>query len=281
MSKNETYVKILVSGGFAGTVMALGSLITTPGLTTWYQTLILPSYTPPGVVIGVVWTILYVLLAASMVVAWQATGKKFLKELAPLYLVNGALNIMWSVVFFRFEDISGAAITAGILAFSTIILAVANLRASTVAAALLIPYIGWALFATGLNTHIALLNKQPVITPGVVTQQVGEPAAPNTPDLTGKPEAINLTLETGVESMVDGLLSLTLERVNDSRCPAAEEVACIWAGELSPEITAQFGASRTLVRLGTVTALEAEVAGYQLSLLDAGLTSAKIKVTLP
>lgn len=274
MAKNEIYVRILVSVAFVGSVMAAGILLTTPGLTAWYQTLTLPSYAPPGAIIGAVWTTLYALLATSMVIAWNAMGKKFIKELAPLYLVNGVLNVMWSGIFFGLHDLSGAAIAAAILTFSTAILAIANLKAAKTAALLLIPYVLWTAFATGLNTHIAILNV-PKEAPATL------PLPDDRDDVVSKPEAITLTLTTGAKKNIDGHLSLTLEVVNDSRCPADEGVQCIWAGELSPQLKAELGGTTTDVRLGTTTAPEADVAGYHLKLLDAGLETAKIKVTLP
>lgn len=271
MANNQTPVRVVSAIIFVGSILALGQAVTTPGLALWYQTLVLPSYTPPGMIIGAVWTTLYALLAAAIVLSWNATGKKFLRDLAPLYLVNGALNVMWSVVFFGMHDIPGAAITAAVLTFSTAILLVANLKASKLAAALLIPYVLWAGFATVLNTHIAVLN--------VAQAPVILPLPDNQDDTVVTADAVTVTLFTGAKKDIDSNLSLTLKTVNDSRCPV--DVQCIWQGELSFEIEADLKGKKADIRLGTVTVQDTDVGEYHLTLVDGGLESAKIRVNLP
>jgi benzodiazapine receptor len=275
MPKRETGIRVIASVLFVCAVSGLGSALTAPGLASWYQTLHLPSYTPPGNIIGMVWTTLFALLALSIVFSWNASGKHFLKTTGPLYLTNGVINVLWSYMFFSQHDLTGAAVTAGILGFSVLVLIFANWKVSKIAAALLIPYVLWVTFATGLNIHIARLNP-PAVAPASDSHL---PMADDRVDENGQPTSLTLTFYTGVKKTVDSHLSLTLDRVNDSRCPA--DVQCIWQGELSPEFTAVLDGAKSSVRLGTETVKETDVGGYHLTLVDAGLQSAKVTIKLP
>ena len=53
---------------FAG---ALGSVFTSSSVSTWYPTLIKPSFTPPGSVIGGVWIMLFTLMGISLFLVWR------------------------------------------------------------------------------------------------------------------------------------------------------------------------------------------------------------------
>ncbi len=44
-------------------VFLSGRLFTSYGIPEWYQTLVKPSFKPPGYVIGIVWTVIYILSA--------------------------------------------------------------------------------------------------------------------------------------------------------------------------------------------------------------------------
>jgi tryptophan-rich sensory protein len=226
-------------------------------------------------VIGLVWTLIFALLAASIVFSWKATGKHFFRTVGPLYLTNGLLNVLWSFVFFSMHELTGAAVTAGILGFSVLVLIFANLKVSKIAAGLLIPYFLWVSFATVLNVKIVLLNPiAPVSSNGASLPMPG-----NRADEVSQRKPLTFMFSTGVKKMVDSHLSLTLDRVNDSRCPA--DVQCIWQGELAPEFTAILDGKSSEVRLGTVTVKETDAGLYHLTLIDAGLESAKIRIDLP
>lgn len=82
-------------------------------------------------------------------------------------------------------------------------------------------------------------------------------------------------------SFVDGL-GIELKKINDSRCP--EEVQCIWAGELAPELTlhgGDVGDTEQTISLGLLRTKEHRVATYALTLTDASSDSATLVVTKP
>ncbi|HPI78245.1 MAG TPA: tryptophan-rich sensory protein, partial [bacterium] len=47
-----------------------GGQFTSSGM-DWYRTIQLPEWTPPGSVIGIVWTTIYILTAISAIIAWR------------------------------------------------------------------------------------------------------------------------------------------------------------------------------------------------------------------
>jgi len=271
MAKTDFQVRVLGSAVFVCLLLGLGSALTSVGLASWYQTLVLPSYAPPGAIIGLVWTTLYALLAVAIVLSWIATDKVFWKSVGPLYIVNGMLNVLWSFVFFVLHDLSGAAVTAGLLACSVLVLIFANLKPSKAAAILLVPYFLWTSFATGLNVHITVLN---------LPKETESPTLPKPEQRPDENISPSWSLMVGATKIVDEHLSLTLDRINDSRCPVDDGVVCIWAGELSPELTVWLDGKISQIRLGTTTAKEIDIGQYHLTLVDAGLESAKFKVTI-
>src|SRR5512135_3203427 len=65
----------LILGAVAGTA-GIGAAATTPVLSSrWYRRLKKPSWQPPGPVFGPVWSVIYALIAASMLVARARRGE--------------------------------------------------------------------------------------------------------------------------------------------------------------------------------------------------------------
>jgi len=140
-------------------VSVIGSTITTKGM-TWYKTINLPKITPPGQVIGTVWTILFILTTISVLIIWNTAQKTDnFKLIIALFVINAFLNILWTYLFFGKHLIGPAIIEAGLLGLSVIILIIFIWPVSKLAAGLLIPYAGWVAFATYLTYLIWSLNK--------------------------------------------------------------------------------------------------------------------------
>jgi tryptophan-rich sensory protein len=117
---------------------------------SWYDGLIKSSLNPPGFVFGIVWPILYLLMA---IVSFQASEKIW-----KLFILQLILNAAWSWIFFYFQ--------APIIALLDIVfLIVINLKIlsqlrslSTLLFSLYLPYLLWLFFATFLNISIIYLN---------------------------------------------------------------------------------------------------------------------------
>ncbi len=140
-------------------VSTIGSLFTGQGVSSWYKTINLPSWTPPGSVIGIVWTIIFILTAISALIVWNKFNHNYaFWVIAVLFLVNGLLNIFWSYLFFSQNLLGWAALEAALLGASVYALIVLIWPLSTLAASLLIPYAGWVTFATYLTYLVYKLN---------------------------------------------------------------------------------------------------------------------------
>lgn len=136
----------------------LGSLITKEGR-AWYQTINLPPITPPGSVIGSVWTVIFIFTAVAAIIVFNKTEKvNELWRLAILFLINAGLNVFWSYLFFGQYLIGWAVTAALVLEFSVLSLIVFCWPKSKLAAILLLPYAGWVLFASYLTYLIWRLN---------------------------------------------------------------------------------------------------------------------------
>lgn len=122
----------------------------------WYRELQKPSWTPPGWVFGPVWSILYLMMAAAAWLVWRKAG---LSTALALFLVQLALNALWSYLFFGVQRPDLAFID--ILALWAMILAtiISFWKITPLAGALLIPYIVWVSFASALNGTIWAMNR--------------------------------------------------------------------------------------------------------------------------
>jgi len=136
-----------------------GGQFTSSGM-DWYKTINLPSWTPPGSVIGIVWTVIYILTAVSAMIVWKAfpRGKGF-HIVVGLFILNAVFNLAWSYIFF-YNRMIGAAIIDSLAIEVTLLLLIPLVwKHSKVASALLIPYALWVGFATCLNYTIYILNR--------------------------------------------------------------------------------------------------------------------------
>jgi len=139
-------------------VSLLGSLATSSGM-GWYNQLSSPRIAPPGGVIGLVWTILFMLIAVAVLVFWNspARGRNFYLTLG-LLIANGLLNILWCVLFFTLHSPAGALVEIFVLNFTIVFLIALFWRSSLWSAILFIPYFLWVSFATYLNYLFWRLN---------------------------------------------------------------------------------------------------------------------------
>lgn len=135
----------------------LGSLATTPNIPTWYAGLDKPPLLPPNEVFGPVWSVLYLLIGVALFLVWTSPKKdKGLVYVA--FFVQLALNTIWSLVFFGLQQPWLGVVVIGVL-IATIVWTIKTFwSVSRVAAALMIPYLLWVLFATYLTIGVAVLN---------------------------------------------------------------------------------------------------------------------------
>lgn len=140
-------------------VAIAGYFITKTSRDTWYSGLQQSSLSPPNWLFGVVWPILYFLIAVSVYLTYKAAGtKKAQSEVFLIFIISMAFNLLWTIVFFGLRDIRGALIILLILDVIVIYMIWRYLQIYSLGGMLLIPYLLWILFATYLNYDIMRKN---------------------------------------------------------------------------------------------------------------------------
>ena len=113
---------------------------------SWYESLEQSSLRPPNYIFGIVWPILYTLMAA-------------LSLLYKTYIVQLILNGMWSWIFFAHQALTLALFDIIVLIIlNVIILNKLWTNNSYVSFFLYLPYVLWISFASYLNANIVFLN---------------------------------------------------------------------------------------------------------------------------
>ena len=144
-------------------VAGLGAATTITQVHGWYAHAPHVTWTPPGWAFGVVWTVLYSIIAVAGWLVWLHRGLRDLRVPFFLYVAQFVLNAIWTPVFFDgFTLIGPPALWLGIgiiLLLDLLLLATiaAFWPVSRVAALLLLPYLVWVLYASTLNWGDAVL----------------------------------------------------------------------------------------------------------------------------
>lgn len=137
----------------------IGSAFTTPAIPTWYAALEKPLFMPPNWLFAPVWITLYLLMGISASIVWRrGLSDRRIRTALIAFLVQLVLNVLWSVVFFGLESPLYGIVVIVVLWIAIMVTIVKFFRVSTLAGALLLPYIGWVTFAATLNVSIFILN---------------------------------------------------------------------------------------------------------------------------
>ena len=107
---------------------------------------------------GPVWTALYVTMAVAAWLVWKRGGWKAQRGPLTLYLVQWALNALWTPLFFGLQRPGLAFAEILLLVVAIVGTLVAFWRVKRVAGLLLVPYTLWVAFAAVLNFTIWRLN---------------------------------------------------------------------------------------------------------------------------
>lgn len=143
---------IVLLGFLSGRVAGSG-----PG-NPWFDALTKPAIYPPPALFGIVWTILYVMmgLALAMIVTSRGAPGRGLAIAA--FVVQLILNLSWTPVFFGMGRLVEALYLLVAIDVAVLVTLVLFWRVRPVAGMLLLPYLGWVLFATVLNWQFVEAN---------------------------------------------------------------------------------------------------------------------------
>lgn len=160
MKLNKT-IKIIV---LVITCLAIGFLsgqVTRDAITSWYPTIIKPSFNPPNWLFGPVWSMLYAMMGVAAGLVWSKidSNQQVVNKALLFFGIQLALNALWSYLFFGLHN--------PFLAFIEIILLWLMIyetysqfsKIDKIAGYLFIPYLAWVGFASILNGSIWWLNR--------------------------------------------------------------------------------------------------------------------------
>jgi tryptophan-rich sensory protein len=142
-----------------GLVVAVGGAFLTD-LTPWYRTLKKPSWQPPDWLFGPAWSLILALASWSLYLGWRDAPDDGTRALVVvLFLANGALNLIWSPLFFRWRRPDWALREVPFLWLSILVPMIVLAPINGLASLLLLPYLLWVSFASYLNLTIVRLNR--------------------------------------------------------------------------------------------------------------------------
>jgi translocator protein len=148
---------ILIAGTLALITAIVGGTITV--LDSWYYGLRQPDWAPPGYMFGIIWTVVFALIALAGVFAWEkAKTKRDIEITIGLFALNGFLNLAWSFLFFRLQRPDFAFYELILLWLSILALILFCGRFSKITSLLLAPYLVWVTIAGVLNYQVVQLN---------------------------------------------------------------------------------------------------------------------------
>ena len=124
----------------------------------WYKTLKKAPWSPPNYIFGIVWPILYALMAISVALVWS--NKKCYPYCSPVtfFLLQLVFNLIWTTIFFNWQMPRLAFLDLLIIMSVTYYTYKQFLPISKTAAYLLVPYMLWLCIAFSLNLYIILMN---------------------------------------------------------------------------------------------------------------------------
>jgi tryptophan-rich sensory protein len=159
MKTENRYRDVLGLAGWM--VLTFSAALTSVFVSTggWYANLVKPSWNPPSWVFGPAWTLLYAMMAASAWLVWQRGGWARQRWPLALYLIQWALNALWTPLFFGLQRPGLAFVEITMLAFTLLATVLSFWKARRLAGALMVPYGLWVIFAATLNFAIWRLNR--------------------------------------------------------------------------------------------------------------------------
>lgn len=122
--------------------------------TAYYQSLDRPLFAPPPIIFGIVWPILYALIAYSVYKTWSNSNSNY-----KIYLViNYIANQLYTLFFFVLKNNFLSLVDTIIILISSLYLYIENKNLNKEKEKYLIPYILWNIFALILVFTIFITN---------------------------------------------------------------------------------------------------------------------------
>lgn len=153
-------LKLVLAVALPLAVGGLSGAVTADGVSSWYPTLVKPSFNPPAWVFGPVWTLLYVTMGVAAFLVWRrGLAVDGVRLALAIFLVQLLLNGLWSILFFGLRSPGWALVEIAALWIAIVGTIWSFWRVDPVAGALLLPYWAWVTFAAVLNGSLWWLNR--------------------------------------------------------------------------------------------------------------------------
>ena len=139
----------------------LSGMVTRTSITTWYPTLVKPSFNPPNWIFAPVWTSLYVMMGVAAGFIWNqiTTQKAAVTKALQFFTIQLVLNALWSYLFFGLHNLMLATIEVVLLWLMIFETYSQFAKINKTASYLMLPYLAWVSFASVLTASIWWLNK--------------------------------------------------------------------------------------------------------------------------
>ena len=136
-------VTCLVIGYFSG-------MVTRSSVTTWFPTLIKPSFNPPSWVFAPVWSILFVMMGVAAGLVWDRieAEREAVKKALIFFAIQLGLNALWSYLFFGLRNPMLAGLEIIVLWLMIFETYIQFVKINKIAGYLLLPYLAWVSFAS-------------------------------------------------------------------------------------------------------------------------------------
>lgn len=153
----KKYKDLIISIAFPLIISFIIALITRSGIDN-LDNLTKPSFMPPNMLFGIIWTILYILLGVSSYLI-KKSYSCYSNTCLLIYYTQLFVNFMWPIIFFSLELRLFAFIWILLLDLLVIYMIWCFYGIKKEAAYILIPYVLWLIFATFLNYNFYILNR--------------------------------------------------------------------------------------------------------------------------
>ena len=139
----------------------LSGMVTRASITTWYPTLVKPSFNPPNWIFAPVWTSLYVMMGVAAGLIWNqiTTQKSAVPKALQYFTIQLILNALWSYLFFGLHNLMLATIEVVLLWLMIFETYSQFAKINKTASYLMLPYLAWVSFASVLTASIWWLNR--------------------------------------------------------------------------------------------------------------------------
>ena len=139
----------------------LSGMVTRTSITTWYPTLVKPSFNPPNWIFAPVWTSLYVMMGIAAGLIWNQipSQKEAVTKALQFFAIQLVLNALWSYLFFGMYNLMLATIEVVLLWLMIFETYSQFAKINKTASYLMLPYLAWVSFASVLTASIWWLNR--------------------------------------------------------------------------------------------------------------------------